>query len=343
MNTLKPVAGVILVFTAAFGALVYAATDTNYTAGMALLSKGNYDEAAKKLALAYKAKPSDARTAFAYAQVAPCSVSVAIFTGCAADTTAPDSLRAASYGQLGDYSFVHSAFKTAAEKYRMASSLRSEAYFRHRWAMAAAALHDLTTARSLWQTMTLEHGTDLALQAHYHLALIDMEEGVYDSAFIRLGKCGEPDSLHSWTVAASAAKLECAVKLGKTDAARSLEKKLKPFGELLLERDLLALTALRNEKKPAAAAAPAPQPDGLQDESAGYTLQVGAFGSLDNATSLQKKLGTRFGKVTILPVTLSDQVFYRVRVGTFKSKEAAEVFGNDSLRAAGIAFKAVAK
>jgi tetratricopeptide (TPR) repeat protein len=322
---------------------VSAAVDTNYTRGIQLYSGGNYEAAEKKLALAYKVKPKDAYVAFAYAMVAPCSLSVAIFTKCAADTTVPDSLRAAAYGQLGDYSFVHSAFKTAAEKYRRASSVRSEARYRHRWAMAAAALHDMATARSLWQTMILEHGTDLALQAYYHLALIDMEEGGYDSAYAKLGKCGEPDSTRSWTVAATAAKLECAIKLGKTDAAKKLEKKLKPYGELLLERDLPALSGLRSGKKTAAGTASSSRPDGPQAEQEEYTLQVGAFGSIDNATALQKKLGNTYGEVTILPVTLSDQVFYRVRVGVFKSKDAAEKFGNNSLATAGIAFKAVVK
>jgi cell division septation protein DedD len=74
-----------------------------------------------------------------------------------------------------------------------------------------------------------------------------------------------------------------------------------------------------------------------------YTLQVGAFSSLDNASGLQKKLQSRFSNVSILPVTLSDQVFYRVRIGEFLSKAAAETFGNDSLSTAGMTYKAVVK
>ncbi|MBN1758348.1 MAG: SPOR domain-containing protein [Chitinispirillaceae bacterium] len=321
---------------------VQALPDTDYTVGCDLFSKGRYTEAAAKLASAFKAHPTNSGIAFAYARVAPCSVAVAIFTRCANDTTVPDSLRAASYKELGDYSFVHSAFKTAAEKYRLASSLRSEAQYRHCWALASAALHDVATARSLWQTITLEHGSDLALEAWYHLALIDMEESLYDSAFVKLETCGPPDTSRAWTVAAAAAKLECAVRLGKTKTAASLEKKLKPFEEHLLERDLLTLADLHSgikKENPKSAKSVA---DNVENAGV-YTLQVGAFGAIDNATGLQKKLEVSFDDVTVVPVTLGDQVFYRVRVGTFKSKETAEAFGNDSLKSAGIAFKAVTK
>lgn len=324
------------------GAGISAATDSNYSTGLALLSKGAYGEAAEKLTLAWKENPSDAKIALTYARVAPCSVAVALFTRYATDTAVSDSLRATAYSELGDYSFVHSAFKTAAERYRLAASLRSETRYRHRWALASAALHDNATARSLWQTITLEHGIDPAKEAYYHLALLDMEEGVFDSALVKLDKCGPPDTTRGWTLAATAAKLECAVQLGKSTLAKSLEKQLQSYGDLLLERDLLALATIHGgEKKTAPVKAPAasafPSGDGE------YTLQVGAFGSLDNATRLQKKLEATFGTVTVLPVTLSDQVFYRVRVGAFGSREAAEAFGKDSLQPAGISYKAVGK
>ncbi len=322
---------------------IYAAPDSNYRKGLALLSKGAFGEAAEKLTLAWKADPSDAKIALTYARVAaPCSVAVALFTRYATDTTVSDSLRATAYSELGDYSFVHSAFKTAAKRYRLAASLRSETRYRHRWALASAALHDNTTARSLWQTITLEHGIDLAKEAYYHLALLDMEEGLFDSALVKLDKRGTPDTTRGWTLAATAAKLECAVQLGKSTMAKSLEKQLRVYGDLLLERDLLALATIHGgEKKTAPVKAPAasafPSGDGE------YTLQVGAFGSLDNATRLQKKLEATFGTVTVLPVTLSDQVFYRVRVGAFLSREEAEAFGKDSLKPAGITYKAVGK
>ncbi len=316
--------------------------DTNYIAGVQLMQKGAYSEALKRLEKAHRTNPADARIAFDYARVAPCSIAIALYTRLALETKTPDSLRAASYIQLGDYSFVHSAFKTAAEKYRLATTIVDDPQYRHLRACASAALHDTATARSIWHTLTLEYGSDLASQAPYHLGLLDISDESYDSAYSRFTRAGKLDSTKSWTIAATAAKLECATRLGKTDSIKILEKQLQPFHERLLEKDLLGLAAILADKKPAAGAPTTTAATATPDSTA-YTLQVGAFGSLDNATSLQRQLMPRFKEVTILPVTLSEQVFYRVRIGTFKSKNAAEAFGKDSLSAAGITFKAVAR
>ena len=158
----------------------------------------------------------------------------------------------------------------------------------------------------------------------------------------KLSLVGEIDSTRSWTIAAAAAKLECALRLGRKDSIKIFEKKLQPYRERLLENDVLDLAGVQNSKKPTAVAA-TPAREAETSDGAEYTLQVGAFGSLDNAASLQQRLSTRFGEVAVLPVTLSEQVFYRVRIGTFKSKADADAFGNDSLTPEGIAFKAVVK
>lgn len=319
------------------------AAESDHETGMKFFEKGHYREAAVLLEKAFKANAANARVAFDYARVAPGSLAVAIYTDIATGKRGNDSLQAAAYGKLGDYSYVYSAFKTAAERYRKASMIEpGTPEYRHRWALAAAALHDDATARSLWHTITLEHGTDLARRAHYQIALLDIDEGKYDSAFARLDKAGSVHGKKAWTIAAAAAKLECAIKLGKKKEKKALEKELKPYRERLLEKDIVGLAAIRADKKSgvpvAAGSVAAGQPEGTR-----YTLQVGAFGSLDNATGLQKKLSKHFDEVTLLPVTLSDQVFYRVRIGTFKNKEAAEAFGKDSLAEAGVTFKAVVK
>ncbi len=330
----------VAVLQAAVPGAVTATKDTNHAAGMKLYSEGHLEEASLRLEKAYRSHPHNCRIAFDYALAAPCSVAVDLFERCSSDTSCPDSLRAASFAQLGDYSYVHSAFKTAAERYRLASKLRSDPLYRHRWALAAMALHDRQTARSLWHTITLDHGTEQAYEAHYHLGLLDMEDGHHDSAFQRFSKSGPFDTTRSWTIAATAAKLECALRLGKQDSAKVLERLLLPVKERLLERDLLKLAALSSEKQP-----PGPPSSGKDPNPRGiaFTLQVGAFGSLDNASGLQARLVSRFEDVTILPVTLSDQLFYRVRVGTFSSREVAEAFGAEKLAKEGIPFKAVEK
>jgi len=74
-----------------------------------------------------------------------------------------------------------------------------------------------------------------------------------------------------------------------------------------------------------------------------YTLQVGSFGSMQNAAALQKRLGKNFKDVTIAPITVANQTFYRVRIGTFKNKELATNFGTDSLSRSGLSYRIVEK
>jgi tetratricopeptide (TPR) repeat protein len=333
-------AGQLMLLLAAV--ICIAAPDADHAAGVKLLREGDYRGALKKLEKACRAHPDDARIAFDYARVAPCSAAAAVYTKLSGDPKTPDSLRAASYKQLGDYSFVHSAFKTAAEKYRLASTVIDVPAYRHLQAFACAAMHDTASARTLWLDLTSASGSDYAIEAQYHLGLLDMKAGAFDSALKKLTLAGAIDTTRSWTIAAAAAKLECALRLGRKDSMAVFEKKLQPYRERLLEKDLLDLAGVQTGKKPATVTA-APAPEATTSDSAVYTLQVGAFGSLDNAAGLQQRLATRFGEVAVLPVTLSEQVFYRVRIGTFKSKADAEAFGNDSLAPEGIAFKAVVK
>ena len=132
-------------------------------------------------------------------------------------------------------------------------------------------------------------------------------------------------------------------KYRKKKDIKKLEKVLAPYREVLLEQDLLQIAdfvknppgkKIKKHSKPK---------NNLSETSEEYTLQVGAFGSIENATALSDKLKKKFDQVTILPVTLSDQVFYRVRIGSFSSKDDAETFAESSLTSEGITYKAVMK
>ena len=72
-------------------------------------------------------------------------------------------------------------------------------------------------------------------------------------------------------------------------------------------------------------------------------MQVGAFGSEENARNLQKKLSKEFKDVTIAEAKPGDQVFYRVRIGSFSSREEALKFATDSLEQAGLKYTVVEK
>lgn len=328
-----------------FAFIIANAANSDHEQGMKLLRSGKHSEAVALLRKAYKGHKDDSRIAFDYACVASCSTAVEIFNGITESKSASDSLKAAAWSRLGDYSFVYSAFKTAAEKYRKASKIDPNPWYKHQWALALAALPEDKDARSIWHTLTLEYGTDLALKAQYHIGLLDMQAQHYDSAMNRFSNTGPINDQNAWSIAAAAAKLECAIKLGKKKETKKLEKELAPYRDLLLEQDLLKMASFSHSGASKKSDKKKKKRHKKADiKAAGdYTLQVGAFGSVENATALQEKLEKKFDNVSVVPVTLSDQVFYRVRIGSFSSREEAETFGEESLEKEGIAFKSVQK
>lgn len=333
---------IVVAIYAACAGISVAATDTAVQKGNA--ASVNAVSETARLEKLYRKNPSDAAAAYSFAKVAPCSLSVVLFTKIAQDGKASDSLRAKAYDELGDYSFVQNAFKTAAEKYRRAFELQNDERYALKQAQSAAAMNDSVTASPLFMKLSASDNQDIAGMALYGCALIEMKAGRFDSALVKLSRCAAPDTVHPWTIAAAAARLECALRTGKKEIAVEVDKQLQPFGEYLLEKHMIDVARVA---KPAGtvskAAVSKPENGAAQSGGAEFTLQVGAFGTLENATTLQKKLLTDFSDVSILPVTLAENVFYRVRVGSFKSRAAASEFAEDSLLSKKISYKVVEK
>lgn len=55
-----------------------------------------------------------------------------------------------------------------------------------------------------------------------------------------------------------------------------------------------------------------------------YTLQLGSFSQLENAQQLRDRLAASYADVAILPLLAKDGTYYRVQLGTFSSRNAAE-------------------
>ncbi|HXV82300.1 MAG TPA: septal ring lytic transglycosylase RlpA family protein [Candidatus Binatia bacterium] len=55
-----------------------------------------------------------------------------------------------------------------------------------------------------------------------------------------------------------------------------------------------------------------------------YTLQLGSFSQLENAQQLRDRLAASYGDVAIVPLLGQDGTYYRVQLGTFSSRNAAE-------------------
>lgn len=55
-----------------------------------------------------------------------------------------------------------------------------------------------------------------------------------------------------------------------------------------------------------------------------YTLQLGSFSQFENARQLREQLGKSYSDVTIVPLEGRDATYYRVQLGTFTDRSAAE-------------------
>jgi hypothetical protein len=72
-----------------------------------------------------------------------------------------------------------------------------------------------------------------------------------------------------------------------------------------------------------------------------YYLQAGAFGDMENAQALREELKKFCSKVVVVAAISNDKNIYRVRVGAFESKEAAQAFGDSALAKRKMPFRIV--
>jgi rare lipoprotein A len=55
-----------------------------------------------------------------------------------------------------------------------------------------------------------------------------------------------------------------------------------------------------------------------------YTLQLGSFSQIENAQLLRDRLAQSFSDVAIIPLQMKDLTYYRVQLGNFANRAAAE-------------------
>jgi cell division protein FtsN len=85
-----------------------------------------------------------------------------------------------------------------------------------------------------------------------------------------------------------------------------------------------ALPRAEERQAPAASVARADQPAPLDRRGGGqWTVQVGVFGNVQQAIDMKKGLGQKGLETQIAPEASGGQVRYRVRLGTFHSREEA--------------------
>jgi tetratricopeptide (TPR) repeat protein len=294
----------------------------------------------QQIEAAYKKSPSDNMLKYQWATVAPCSTAVILYKELSASPTVHDTLKAAACAAIGEYYFSQKKYDSAIEQYKSSIKYVSSSKIRDRWALCLFCVGQYDAALTLWNALALEFKKEYGVTADFYSGCVALRNGKYTDALNCFEKCGKPDLSKPFTVEALSGKHFCMVKLGKLNDAALLAEQLKPFSLLSIvwpefkgQTQVVAVKEEKTEEK-------SPSNGEMQD---GFTVQVGAFSTFENASVLQNRLSQQFKNVSVATVTLDDKTFYRVRIGSFATREDADRFASDSVQKAGVAGKAVPK
>jgi tetratricopeptide (TPR) repeat protein len=313
---------------------------------LSLLARGNVEDARAHAIRGYDADSTVALNRFALARVTSDAVrACALYGSVAEKETAADSIRAAAHAALGEYHFVAGEYDTAAALFGRAAAVNGDPRYLDAKAVALLAAADTAGAEPL--LVAAAAASDRGL---FRLGFLFYARGRYEEAlrsFGRGGESGDP-SIAAPSLAMAAASATLARK-GEEAAGYAAELSHRfPF---VLERDLLPsveVPAGRASKRRAdlAEVTEVDEPVGGMRGAAGgrdgrYTIQVGAFGRVENARRLRAELGERFGTVTVVAEPGGTGTLHKVRIGAFDSEQKALDYGERMLRPLGMSFRVV--
>lgn len=280
---------------------------------------------------------------------APCSTAVLVFQELSADSTAPDSVRMTASGRRADIAFAQREYETARDYYKKAMAFEKEqGRFHYRTAVAALANGDTAEAMAAFSTVIDSGEPPCRHEAALKKGELLLGQKDYKGAMDLFQKTGPFSFKNSWSVHALLGKLECARRLGLADSAASYDKQLSGYRQTILEKERLRkireipLARLQDGAADSVRTAVTAVKDTASADSV-FALQIGAFGSKANAEALVKKLKPKHKDVSCVPAVVEERTFYRVWVGNFGTREAAERFGKEKLMREGFVYRVVVK
>jgi tetratricopeptide (TPR) repeat protein len=341
-----------------FWSLFIAAADPAATPSdaRALLFSGDFAGARSLIEKEYREHPSDPETALLYAKTMQnAAQALDLFKKIAVDTLFPDSIRGEAYFRLGTAAYLKGRFQKAG------GYLKKAVLFSKDQAIIAArglnAVHD--TADSVGINSLKQQAADTSSYegkiSNYFLGILYFSKKDYAASLAHFtASAGSSDTLW-WSCASYAGAYCSAVSLGRNEEAAAILTHLKRIYPQFLEK------ALVSKAKPVSAAAPVrkdttawlqkdtaavkketkPTAAKVSAQKSTFSLQVGAFGSAQNAGTLKADLAKRYSPVSVVAALVQDKPIYRVRVGVFGSRETAQAFGDSVLAKKGLQFRIV--
>ncbi len=333
--------------------------------GLALMNAGKFDESCQYIHRAYANNPSIPKTQFAYALTEGDGVKAKkIYKSIAENKAAPDSLRAEAYNRLGAFYYCKEDYDKARVFYSKAEKHSQNDRNRHMKALAIFNKGDSRTAESLWLSMvSAEKEKGSADKARYYLGNAFYLQGNYEQAYNCFNLVSESGK-REWVAPALIGAHLSAFFRGDTERSALLFKRIQKEYPSLLEKELLNAGEAKSvtiveadigsrddfgaveEEIPPEKKIPEDkvEPQKVSISRTGqYTLQVGAFGAIENAQKLQKEMKNHFDYVTVKEEIVRGIKYLKVRVGSFEKEEEALTYGEKHLRKKDIPFRVVKK
>ena len=339
-------------------AMAYAQTASGDAA--ALLQKGEYKKAAALLEKAHAENPSDQEITLLYAtSLTDADRALLLFKKIAQDKSLPDSLRSEAYFRLGCANYLWGRFHKASGHFINAAGISGKS--RDIEACYLNAVHDTADSSFLATLKNAAEDTALAAgkTANFYLGIYYYAKRNYRLALSHftasIGSPGTPSRL----CAAYAGTYACAAALSHHERADSVLAYIKQEYPAYLEKAMVEkaaakpLTVLKKDStiiKDATALLP---PDSgavkkspvkkaeVVGRKAVFSLQVGAFSTMENAEAFKGGLSKELPPASIVSGVAGDKTVYRVHVGAFDTKENAQAFGDSSLLKKGLKFQVI--
>jgi cell division septation protein DedD len=319
----------------------------------ALLSSGDFAAARHAAEKAYAENPADPACALLYAKtIQDAATAIELYKKIAADTSFPDSMRSEAYFRLGCASLMKGRYQKAGGYLKKADGPSGNPVVRA--VRFLNAVRD--TADSAFMTSLAQQAADTSSyegkMANYCLGLLSLAKKDFTLSLSRFNAAAGMSDTLWWSCGAYAGAYYSAVTLGRSEEAASVLRHMKRVFPSYLERAQCA------RAKPGAAASgptdngavsrdtiakkePAATVAKPSQKKANFCLQVGAFGSAENAGTLKADLAKRYSPVSVVAALVQDKPIYRVRVGIFGSRETAQAFGDSALAKKGLQFRIV--
>lgn len=318
-----------------------------------LLDKGDGAQAKGIAAGAHANSPGDPQTTLLWARTLDnTDTALAIYKRIARDKTAPDSIRSQAYFLLGCAAYVRGIAHKATGYFSSANDLSgNNAYTPQLYAAAANDTADTAVVKVLAEAAR-DSTSHRGIVAGYYLALYRYGKKDYASALSLLTTSSSQSDTTWFACPANALAYSCAVALSRPQEASAILTHIRRAWVEYLERPMLA------KEKQKLAATPAAQHDSVAwlpadslnaksktpaspAQAGRFSLQVGAFGTMQNAHSLKVKLASQFQAVSVAEGTTGGKPVFRVHVGAFATKESAQAYGDSTLAKKGISFRVV--